>query len=141
MCWYSNEIPIRHIAEEDIICYKIFLNKDIFFTRSSFLGFKCGERKIKKLSSLFRDFKYIPYQKPEDINIYIGYDEYTLCYRIYKGYHSFATLDRAKYEWEDIQDTSIIECIIPKGAEYFINKYNLIVSSTIIVTDKIVYPK
>lgn len=37
-----------------------------------------------------------------------------------------------------IGDIVIVECIIPKDTEYYINSEQEIVSSTIIVTDKIV---
>ena len=33
---------------------------------------------------------------------------------------------------------AIIECIIPKGSVYYLNENNEIVSSNIIVTDKII---
>ena len=31
MCWVSKTIPIKNIAEKDIICYKVFPFYDIFF--------------------------------------------------------------------------------------------------------------
>lgn len=138
MCWFSCDVPIRHIAEEDIKCYKVFKNNGIIYKQPSFLGFKYGKAKIQKLFSLFRDFKYVPYKKQEHVNIYFSYSFHYLSHRIDKGYHSYETLDKAQHNWKDIYGISIVECIIPKGAEYFINKDQEIVSSTIIVTDKII---
>lgn len=141
MCWISRYKPIRHIAEEDIICYKVFENRDIIYGQNSLLGFKYGKRKIQKLFSICRNFKYIPYKKQKHINLEFTHSCYYLADVIYEGYHSYATLDRAKYMYRNNNDVTIIECIIPKDTEYYINEEYEIVSSTIIVTDKIVYCK
>ena len=70
--------------------------------------------------------------------IYIMLKIIKIYYRIDIGYHSYSTIEKAK---EDILfgNEIVIKCIIPKGAEYYINDNNEIVSSTIIVTDQIVY--
>ena len=138
MCWLSHDIPIKHIAEEDIKCYKVFKNNGIIYKQSSFLGFKYGKIKMQKLFSIFRDFKYVPYKKQEHINILYNYSFHYLSYLINRGYHSYETLKKAQHNWNHMCDISIVECIIPKGAEYFVNKDQEIVSSTIIVTDKII---
>ena len=68
-----------------------------------------------------------------------GFEEYfDQGYRIDAGYHSYGTIESAKekrFYWEE----AVVKCIIPKGTEYYINDDNEIASSTIIVTDQIVY--
>ena len=59
-------------------------------------------------------------------------------YKIDAGYHSYNTIERAKKSIF-FGDEVVIKCIIPKDTEYYINNNNEIVSSTIIVTDQIVY--
>ena len=59
-------------------------------------------------------------------------------YMIDIGYHSYDAIEIARkniYFGNEV----VIKCIIPKGTEYYINNDNEIVSSTIIVTDQIVY--
>ena len=97
--------------------------------------------------SLFAKYLYIPYEKQQFIdlkpiriydNIYNVENHKDILYRIDTGYHSYNTIEKAK---EDIWFGSeiVVKCIIPKGTEYYINTNGEIVSSTIIVTDQIVY--
>ena len=60
-------------------------------------------------------------------------------YYIDEGYSSYETLDRAKIGLPT--GTCVIKCTIPKGAKYYINESQEVVSSNIIVTDEIVYTK
>lgn len=52
MCWTSYSIPVRHIAQEDIKCYKVFDKLNIVWDDS---------KKIKEAKSLYRKYLYIPY--------------------------------------------------------------------------------
>lgn len=94
--------------------------------------------------SLIRNFKYVPYQKQYHVDLHVDKRlmpwslTFKTYYAIEEGYHSYATLRRANNEKEKRDSSVIIECIIPKYAEYYINDVDEIVSSTIIVTDKIV---
>lgn len=128
MCWTSQAKPIKNIAEKDIICYKVFYIRDIILEQN----------KIQKIYSQYIHFPYIPYKKQEHINLEI--ENYTTDKRIIFGYHSYGTLERAQYVVYNLLHKSnynIIECIIPKDSEYYVNYYQEIVSSNIIVTDKI----
>ena len=124
MCWVSKTIPIKNIAEKDIICYKVFHIQNIIFDKW----------KIQKLYSEYMNFLYIPYKKQEHINLKI--ENYIYDKRITFGYHSYSTLERALYGIHNSNYT-IVECIIPKDSEYYVNSRQEIVSSNIIVTDKI----
>lgn len=132
MCWTSYIKPIRFIAHEDIKCYKVFSKTNIVWSSS---------KKIREIMSLYRNYLYIPYNINPKVNIIypnyiidILYDEYS--YRIQEGYHSYSTFNIAKLYSNDL--FHIIECSIPKGSEYYINEGGEIVSSNLIVTDKIV---
>ena len=147
MCWISKHGISKCIANKDIKCYKNFKLEDIKFKQKFIFKFKFGKKKIIQLISLFEKYLYIPYKeqpfidlKPRKIydNIYNIKNYKDIYYRIDTGYHSYSTIEKAK---EDIWFGSeiVIKCIIPKGTEYYINNDNEIVSSTIIVTDQIVY--
>ena len=81
------------------------------------------------------NFLYIPYKKQEHINLKIEND--IICYIIEEGYHSYSTFERAQYRLGYNSNLKIIECIIPKDSEYYVNSRDEVVSSNIIVTDKI----
>ena len=147
MCWFSKNEVTKLVASKDIECYKNFRLEDITFKQKSIFKFKFGKKKIIQLISLFRKYLYIPYKKQQFINLkpikmfgnpYDIGDCKNVYYKINTGYHSYDTIERAQ---KDIfyADEVVIKCIIPKGAEYYINDHNEIVSSTIIVTDQIVY--
>lgn len=138
MCWKSYIPPIKQIATKDITCYKIFCSSDVIWNRNpiKFLGIIVWDKyTIKELCSLYRDYTYIPYEINPKVNIFITTGEYW-CWYIDKGYHSYKTLDRAKVERDSYE--VIVKCIIPKGSTYYINNLDEIVSSNIIVTDKII---
>ena len=129
MCWVSKSktMPIKNIAEKDIICYKVFHIQNIIFEQFD-------KSKIQKLYSEYMNFLYIPYKKQEHINLKI--ENYIYDKRITFGYHSYSTLEKALYGIHNSNYT-IVECIIPKDSEYYVNSRQEIVSSNIIVTDKI----
>lgn len=138
MCWKSYIPPIKQIATKDITCYKIFCSSDIIWNRNpiKFLGIIVWNKyTIKELCSLYRDYLYIPYEINPEVNIFITTSEYWRWY-IDKGYHSYKTLDKAKEE-RNLNEV-IVKCIIPEGSTYYINNFDEIVSSNIIVTDKII---
>ena len=125
MCWVSKTIPIKNIAEKDIICYKIFHIQNIILDKW----------KIQKLYSEYMNFLYIPYKEQVYINLKI---ENNISDKIITfGYHSYSTIERAIDEiYNNSKYYTIVECIIPKDSEYYINSCQEIVSSNIIVTDK-----
>ena len=148
MCWTSDKIPTRNIATEDIVCFKVFDKQDVVFKTRKFLGIPFG-KKIKYLISLWRKYTYIPYKANPKINLICvenniifgyaalkineGFNPITWC--INAGYHSYKTLRITKKHNESYH--YVVKCIIPKGSIYYIND-DYIVSSDIIVTDKIV---
>lgn len=134
MCWVSRTKPIKNIAEKDIICYKVFHFGNIIFEQFDRTKIQIGKDKIQKIYSECMNFLYIPYKKQEHINLKIEND--IIRYIIEEGYHSYSTFERAQYRLR-YSDLKIIECIIPKDSEYYVNSRQEIVSSNIIVTDKI----
>lgn len=147
MCWATRNKLIKLIANKDIECYKNFRFEDITFKQKSIFNFKFDKKKIIQLFSLFKKYLYIPYKKQQIIDLKskeISYFPYgfedcrIIGYIINEGYHSYTSIKSAK-EKIFYPDEVIIKCIIPKGTEYYINNDNEIVSSTIIVTDQIVY--
>ena len=131
MCWFSHELPIKNIATEDIICYKVFNKNNIIWERIKSLV-------IKVIPSLYEQYPYIPYNlNPEIIIKYVKESIYGEGWLIHEGYHSYETLDKAKEECCPGFEC-IIKCIIPKNTEYYINENKCIVSSNIIVTDKVI---
>lgn len=140
MCWISyKSSPVKHIANKDITCYKVFCNSDVLWNQNKikFLGIPVWSKyNIKKLRSLYRDYLYVPYESNPEINIFIEKSEYYYRWYINKGYHSYRTLDKAKEE-KNLYEV-IVKCIIPKGSAYYVNDRNEVVSSNIIVTDKII---
>lgn len=136
MCWIGDDTAIKKIAERDFYVYKIgkIVWNNIFV-------------------SDIRGYNYAP----KCLNRIVPLMAYSPCigiYRIYGGYHS--------YKWVALDDTypnfrclclgnyiraleeslegykfcCIATFIVPKGAEYFENKYGHIVSSEIIYTGK-----
>ena len=148
MCWITERNINEKIASKDIVCFKLFREQDIVYRTKHFLGFKLGKPKIVKLNSVIQHFEYIPYKKQKSVNLHKKYLSYPIInsthfkikkyIKIEEGYHSYATLDRAKYIKTFQPSSIIVECIIPKDAIYYLNEDDEIVSSNIIVTDKII---
>lgn len=147
MCWISKNELTKLIADKDIECYKNFRLEDITFKQKSIFKFKFDKKKIIQLISLFKKYKYIPYKKQQiidlkPIKLYNSINDpenyKDVYYKINVGYHSYSTIEKAK-EYLFFGNEVVIKCIIPKDTKYYINNYNEIVSSTIIVTDQIVY--
>ena len=117
MCWISKEC-IKQIAEEDIPVFKI-VNRD--------------------KTSVFRNFLYeenTEYSLGEEIYVY---GNTILNFLIYEGFHSYCK--KCEIEITDIESKEffrvidllgtvllghksllILECLIPKGATYYINE-------------------
>ena len=138
MCWTSDTNPIPKTADKDIICYKVFDIKDIKYKRRKFLGIPLWKEGIEELYSMYKEYKYIPYADNPKVTIYYRkYNDIHSWWSIDKGYHSYNTLSKAAFVRCKIFEL-IVECTIPKGTVYYLNENNDIVSSNIIVTDKIV---
>ena len=101
MSWIDYKLFVfREVAKEDITCYKIFKPQKIHY-RKKYLFF--GKRKISSLYSLIENFRYVPYQKQDHIDLHVvkrsmlwsptfesyyaieeGYHSYTNCYLLYR---------------------------------------------------------
>ena len=136
MCWTSNNMAIKKIAERDFYVYKIgkVIENNIFI--SDIMGYGYVPKRLNRIVHL------VPYSFYIDV------------YMIDGGYHS--------YKWVALEDTyprerclclgnydpalkenlllykhcCIATFIVPKGSEYFENENGHIVSSEIIYTGK-----
>ena len=135
MCWISN-ITLKKIAERDFYVYKIgkIVWNNIFI-------------------SDIRGYNYVP-KCPNRIVPLVPYSLCVDSYIIDRGYHSYKwialdnTYPRERCLYLGNYDNALKEnlslykycCIatfiVPKGSEYFENKYGHIVSSEIIYTGK-----
>lgn len=132
MCW-SSKILEKKIATEDIKTFKV------------------GYERVTKLRSYYRWFIY-DFNQLYETEIYPEYSEGL--YAITQGFHSYnpkkCTYERCFNEvdknYSKVQsktigklidkyfgDTSVFECIIPKGSEYYENEDGEIVSNQIII--------
>ena len=141
MCWIGDNITLKKIAERDFYVYKIgkVIGNNIFISGIKGYNYvpKCPNRTVPLVPYGFCVGSYI-------IDRYI----------IDRGYHS--------YKWVALEDTypnerclclgnydpslkenlslykhcCIATFIVPRGAEYYENKYGHIVSSNIIYTGK-----
>ena len=48
--WTSDKIPVKNIATNNIICYKVFFKKDIIRKKRKFLGITYGKEIVEKYS-------------------------------------------------------------------------------------------
>lgn len=136
MCWTGDDTAIKKIAEKDFYVYKIgkIVRNNIFV--SDIRGYNYVPKYLNRIVPL------VP------CSLYVG------GYTIDRGYHSYkwVALDDSypncrclclgnynsalKESLEGYKFCCIATFIVPKGAEYFENKYGHIVSSEIIYTGK-----
>lgn len=131
MCWVTNSKPEAHVADSDIKVYKIVRQtprKNIVNSLYYVYTYKIGE--------LFEmDEKIIPGL--------VLYSTPFQAYVINEGFHSYATFEKVKMEFEDgitlaidpgASMPVIVECIIPEGSRYYINNEDEVVSDKIIIS-------
>lgn len=124
MCLYT--YTNRKKASEDFIVYKRF---EIRTERGEIYNFRAPDEKLY-LSSPMRDYIWRtreghPTVKVKQVD---GHVE--------EGYHSHSTLEEA---WEQgYHDEIIVECIVPKGSQYY-ESGNHIVASNIVITENYVH--
>ena len=108
MCLITTK-NIPEIAQEDIVCYKIYiLIEDELL--SPYQGSPAPA--INKVTNTLLDRAYL--------------SNYRGAYMISKGFHSFKYLDDLIKEldfWQSY-DIKIFKCIIPKGTKYYEGKFN-----------------
>ena len=117
MCWSSRYCPIKRGAQNLIIVYKV-----VIYINSS------------ECRSLYQWFKYIykrVYRDPGSLKIKESRE-------IYRGFHSYATMDRALQKYEEaityhLGKVALVECMIPIGSIYYKNENDEIVSNGIFI--------
>lgn len=122
MCWSSRYCPIKRGAQTLIIVYKV-----VTYINSS------------ECRSLYTWFRYIykrVYRYPGPLEIRESKDMYG--WEIYRGFHSYATMDRALREYEDaikynFGEVALVECTIPIGSIFYKNIDDEIVSNGIFI--------
>lgn len=123
MCWTSANKPVKQIAKEDVICYKIVISRDGRVV-SPYFHYEYKYHKINEEIAL-----NIEYTLSSDIN-------QLRLYKCRQGYHSYSSLDFANQVYNNYfyeNDGCVFKCIIPKGSVYYDNKHGEIVSSNIII--------
>jgi hypothetical protein len=123
MCLTLEPGAVRKRASIDIPCWKVF---EVFY-----------DDKDQILYSPYQGFDYIEGQH------YVGdLSTNILGYEIHKGFHSYSKLSRAmeleyllNCHMGDLKDRYyvVIECIIPKGSDYYLNKWRFQLASKEII--------
>nr|DAG90886.1 MAG TPA: hypothetical protein [Crassvirales sp.] len=122
MCWSSRYYPRKIGVQNPLIVYKV-----VTYIDSS------------RCRSLYTYFNYIykrVYKEPTNPEIRESKSLYR--WEIYRGFHSYATMDRALREYEDAikhcyGKVALVECIIPIGSIFYKNEKDEIVSNGIII--------
>lgn len=122
MCWSSRYCPIKRGAQNLIIVYKV-----VTYINSS------------ECRSLYTWFRYIykrVYEEPGNPEVRESKSLYR--WEINRGFHSYATMDRALREYEDAikynyGEVALVECTIPIGSVFYKNNDDEIVSNGIII--------
>lgn len=131
MCWVTNSKPEAHVADSDIKVYKIVTKtpcKNIVNSLYCVYTYKIG--KLYEMEE-----RIIPGLVLSGTN--------GKSYAIKEGFHSYATFEKAKMEFEEVIAYAlnpnvnmlvITECIIPEGSRYYINDGGEVVSDKIIIS-------
>ena len=123
MCWTGDDTAIRKIAERDFYVYKIgkIVWNNIFI--SDIRGYNYAPKCLNRIDGGYHSYKWVALDDT---------------------YPNFRCLCLGSYDpalresLEGYKFCCIATFIIPKGAEYFENKYGELVSSNIIYTGKYV---
>lgn len=125
MCWVSFKPPVKRVAEKDILVYKVVNpspHKNECY--SFFFNF------LYKFGVIYNtDIKIKYIDNGKDEYMWVGNE----------GFHSLSNKKAALYESEVYIfkcDTFIVQCIIPKGSDYYINEYDEVISNSIIILRK-----
>jgi len=117
MCLYVRKsIPKRMIATEAVVCYKRIGRADQQLDDYEDRGFRAND-----LVSIFQYMRYkvrTTYTSKLVFSKELKPDE-TIIGRVHKGLHSYTTLETAKKQLHKLSGEVLIECRIPKGAEYY----------------------
>ena len=120
MCWLSKYLPLKETTTYPLIVYKV-----VVYTSP----LRCN--------SLITWFDYIYKREYVEYNLEVTERKYAYGWEIYKGFHSYAHLNKAIEEYKAISsnhsDIALVECIIPKGSTFYKNEKDEIVSNRIII--------
>lgn len=136
MCWIGDNIILKKIAERDFYVYKIgkIVKNNIFI--SDIRGYnyvpKCPNRTVHLVPNSLCVGNYIIDRGYHSYKWIALDDYYPNCRCLCLGNYNPAL----KESLEGYKFCCIATFIVPKGAEYFENKYGHIVSSEIIYTGK-----
>lgn len=121
MCWSSRYCPIKRGAQNLIIVYKVVTYINSSECRALYQWFKYVYKRV------YKDPSSLKIRKCNNMNRW----------EIYRGFHSYATMDRALQEYEAItyhlRKVALVECMIPIGSIYYKNENDEIVSDRIII--------
>lgn len=137
MCWRSKTEPKRLIADNNIVVYKLLEPGLLIHAVSLIAGY------VYTLGELYSMPKLnIRRYCPEEDRFLLSEEmpSGSVEYRIYEGFHSYKHLDTVIHEALASGHTSYkaYRCIIPKGAEYYIDEDNYcVVSNQIIIKEMI----
>ena len=117
MCWSSKYPPIRRSASTSLIVYKVVTYIDSSECRALYHWFKYVYKRV--------------YRDPGSLKIKESRE-------IYRGFHSYATIDRALQKYKDaityhLGKVALVECMIPIGSIYYKNENDEIVSNGIFI--------
>lgn len=136
MCWISNQLPIKNVALEDIPVFKVMI----------LLG-------NSRLISKYYSFEYRIGETYSMNNDEIILHRLKYGYIIEEGFHSYSSDSKIEVhpdmmEILNARDMCVdrmsiysectyvkVECIIPKGSEYYVNKDGEYVSNNIKIID------
>lgn len=122
MCWSSKYPPIRRSASTSLIVYKVVVYISPSRCRSFIMWF----------DYIYKHEYIEPY-----LNIEESKDIYIYRWKIYRGFHSFVSLDKAVEEYKKAllgnRRIALVECTIPKDSTFYKNENGEIVSDRIII--------
>lgn len=154
MCMITKQKAAKK-AKQDIPCYKLFRSNDDGLVLSVFRLYRYTlVYNITNLSMIISDDKLSVHGRFSSILVdgLFNKDEphtsrslYKYGYRVIsQGFHSILDLNKAydEYEQREISNrriTEIRKCIIPRGSNYYTDKFGCIVSDEIIIDEKCSY--
>lgn len=122
MCWTSKYPPIKRSAPTSLIVYKVVVYISPSRCRSFVMWF----------DYIYKHEYIEPYLNIEELK-----DIYIYRWKIYRGFHSFVSLDKAVEEYKKAslgdRRIALVECIIPKDSTFYKNENDEIVSDRIII--------
>lgn len=130
MCWISEKEPVKQIATENITVYKYTRLK----TRRKFPQF-WKKKLVVAISDIYK-YRYLPYISNKVLPLIPYMNPIKTHWIIEKGYHSVLRPDQVINKIFGLHPN--IKFIIPKGATYYVNEFDEVVSSEIIMTDELI---